>query len=296
LDNKFEPLKVAWINHAHNLFVFVNRDGVKKLELKADNLAEMIREGKANPTDSLDTPIMDRATYLMLQKLHEKLIFNATHDSTTHLLNQKEFITQLKRELTNLDNAKYLLCNIEIQDFRTITNACGVSGVEALLKQLANLLKQYVNKDDLYARINDRTFSVLLKNCSAEVAKELHLKFISSEFKWQDKNYAVAASMGIVPLFSENSYEINTVLQNVDSANLSAMSAGRNCIRVYKDNDESLKSQFNARDWVGRINQVLAENRLFLRCQKIDAINPKINSHSDYEILLGINDEKNNVI
>ena len=296
LDNKFEPLKVAWINHAHNLFVFVNRDGVKKLELKADNLAEMIREGKANPTDSLDTPIMDRATYLMLQKLHEKLIFNATHDSTTHLLNQKEFITQLKRELTNLDNAKYLLCNIEIQDFRTITNACGVSGVEALLKQLANLLKQYVNKDDLYARINDRTFSVLLKNCSAEVAKELHLKFISSEFKWQDKNYAVAASMGIVPLFSENSYEINTVLQNVDSANLSAMSAGRNCIRVYKDNDESLKSQFNARDWVGRINQVLAENRLFLRCQKIDAINPKINSHSHYEILLGIKDEKNNVI
>lgn len=296
LDNKFEPLKIAWISHTHILFVFVNRDGVKKLELKADNLAEMIREGKANPTDSLDTPIMDRATYLMLQKLHEKLIFNATHDSTTHLLNQKEFITQLKRELTNLDNAKYLLCNIEIQDFRTITNACGVSGVETLLKQLANLLKQYVNKDDLYARINDRTFSVLLKNCSAEVAKELHLKFISSEFKWQDKNYAVAASMGIVPLFSENSYEINTVLQNVDSANLSAMSAGRNCIRVYKDNDESLKSQFNARDWVGRINQVLAENRLFLRCQKIDAINPKTNFHSHYEILLGIKDEKNNVI
>jgi len=296
LDKEFEPLKVAWINHAQDLFVFVNRDGVKKLELKADNLAEMIREGKANLTDSLDTPIMDRASYLMLQKLHEKLIFNATHDTTTCLLNQKEFISQLKQELMKLENAKYLLCNIEIQDFRTITNACGVSGVEALLKQLATLLKLHVNKDDLFARINDRTFSVLLKNCSAEIAKELHVKFISSEFKWQDKNYAVAASMGIVPLFSENKYEINTVLQNVDSANLSALSAGRNCIRVYKDNDESLKSQFNERNWVGRINHVLAENRLFLRCQKIASINSKTESNTHYEILLGIKDEHDNVI
>ena len=296
LEKDFEPLKIAWINHCHDLFVFVNRDGIKKIELEADDLAEMIREGKANLTDSLDTPVMDRATYMMLQKLHEKLMFNATHDTTTRFLNQKEFIAQLKRKLSKLDNAKYLLCNIEIQDFRTITNACGISGVEALLEQLANLLKQHVNKEDLYARINDRTFSVLLKNCSAEIAKELHVKFIRSEFKWQDKGFAVAASMGIVPLFSENNYEINSILQNVDSANLSALSAGRNCIRVYKDDDESLKSQFNAREWVGRINQVLAENRLFLRCQKIAAINPKADSHSHYEILLGIKGENGKII
>jgi len=296
LGKELEPLKLAWINHTHNVFVFVNRDGIKKLELDAVDLNEMIRKGKATLTDSLDTPVMDRATYMMLQKLHEKLIFNATHDSTTHLLNQKEFITQVKRELTKPGHDKYLLCNIEIQDFRTITNACGVSGVEALLKQLATLLKQHVNKDDLSARLNDRAFSVLLKNCSAEVAKELHTNFISSEFKWQDKNYAVATSMGIVPLFSKNKYEINSLLQNVDSANLSALNAGRNCVRVYKDDDESLKSQFDAREWVGRINQVLTENRLFLRCQKIVPVNPGMDSKSHYEILLGIKDEKGKII
>lgn len=295
-EQEDESLKLAWINKDYDLFVFVNRGGLKKLELKSEELANKFKRGEASRIESLDTPIMDRATHLMMQNLHEKLIFNATHDPVTQLLNQKEFIKQLRQELTRLNNAKYLLCHIEIQDFRSITNACGIAGIEALLKQLSSLLKQRVKEGDLCALINDRTFSVLLKNCSAQVAKELHTKFINSEFKWQDKNFAVAVSMGIVPLFSDINYEINRILQNVDSANLSALNAGRSIIRVYKEDDASLQSQFDEREWVGRINQVLAEDRLFLRCQKIVAINHEADRPAHYEILLGIKDNKGNTI
>ncbi len=295
-EQDHESLKLAWINKDYDLFVFVNRGGIKKLELKSEELASRFKTGKASRIESLDTPIMDRATHLMMQNLHEKLIFNATHDPVTQLLNQKEFIKQLRQELTRLNNSKYLLCHIEIQDFRSITNACGIAGIEALLKQLSTLLIQHVKEDDLCALINDRTFSVLLKNCSAQVAKELHTKFINSEFKWQDKNFAVAVSMGIVPLFSEINYDIDQVLQNVDSANLSAINTGRSIIRVYKEDDASLQSQFDEREWVGRINQVLAEDRLFLRCQKIAAINQEPGRLAHYEILLGIKDEKGNTI
>jgi len=296
LDKEVESLKLAWINKSENIFVFVDKNGLKKLELERVELVELIKTGAANRIESLDLPVMDRATNKMVQNLHEKLIFNATRDPITGLLNRKEFVKQLKIELAGIDNAKYLLCNIEVQDFRIITNTCGLSAGDALLNQLANILKEQQKKGDIYSRLDDKTFSILFINRKAEVAKQLQAKLIDTEFKWEDKSYAVAVSMGIVPLFSGNNYEITNLFRRADSATLSASNAGRNRIRVYKENDESLKSQYNAHEWVGRINQIFAENRLFLRCQQIAAIDPEKDSHMHYEILLGIKDEKGNTI
>ncbi len=291
IEEEVEPLKLVWMSEIRDLFVFVNRGGLKKQEFDRETLVDMVRNGAANRIESLDMPAMDRATNRMLQNLQQKLVYNATRDSVTGVFNRKEFIKRLKIKLTNLENAKYLLCNIEVQDFRIITNACGLAAGDALLEKMANTLKKVLRKDDIFGRLDDKTFSILLKNCSAEVAKKLQSELISGEFNWEDKSYAIAAGMGIVPLFSGNSYDVNSILQYADSATLSAINAGRNRIRVYQDNDESLKSQYNAHEWVGRINQVFSENRLFLRCQKIAAINPEKGSHTHYEILLGIKDE-----
>ncbi len=296
LENTLESLKLVWISKFKDVFVFVDRNGLKKLELKRNDLVELIKTGAVNLIESLDLPIMDRATNKMVQGLHEKLIFNATRDPITGLLNRKEFIKQLKLELAGLGSAKYLLCNIEIQDFRIITNTCGLSAGDELLAQLAAILKEQQHKRDIYSRLDDKTFSILLVNRHPESAKQLQAKLINSEFKWEDKSYAIAVSMGIVPLFSGNNYDIDNIFRRADSATLSASSAGRNRIRLYKDNDEALKSQYNAHEWVGRINQVFAENRLFLRCQQIAAIDPETNSHMHYEILLGIKDENGNTI
>jgi len=296
LENTLESLKLVWISKFEDIFVFVDRNGIKKLELKRNDLVDLIKSGAVNPIESLDLPVMDRATNKMVQNLHEKLIFNATRDPVTGLLNRKEFIKQLKLELAGIDNAKYLLCNIEIQDFRIITNTCGLSAGDTLLNQLASTLKEQQHKRDIYCRLDDRTFSILLVNRHPEFAKKLQSTLITSEFKWEDKSYAIAVSMGIVPLFSGNNYDIDNIFRRADSATLSASNAGRNRIRVYKDNDEALKSQYNAHEWVGRINQVFAENRLFLRCQQIAAIDPETDSHMHYEILLGIKDENGNTI
>ena len=304
LDHGVEPLKLAWITEDSSLFVFVDRNGIKKLELEYEELAQLTGNGNANKIESLDSPVMDRTINFMLQKMHKKLLNKATHDPVTQLLNRKELIKQLKHELPRLDDAQHFLCNIEIQDFRVITNACGLSGGDALLKNLADLLKSDLQKNDIFARFDDKTFSILLKNHSDKtenaaenIAKELQSSLISNPFTWEEKSYPISVGIGIVPIFSSADYDLNSLMQNVDSATLSAINAGRNCIRVFnEDDDESLKSQFDEYEWLGRINQVFSENRLFLRCQKISAIDPETSSHTHYEILLGIKDENGNII
>lgn len=300
LEKELESLKLVWIGEIQDAYVFVSRRGIKKLELKREELAELISNGSARRVESLDSPVMDRATNLMLQNMHEKLVHNAIHDPVTELLNRKEYIKLVKQELAKLDNAQHLLCNIEIQDFRIITSACGIEGGDALLKQLATSLTSQLKEGELLARLDNKTYSILLKNQSAETAynvvKELQAKLISEQFNWEDKSYAIAVCIGVMPLTTEITYDLNNVLQKTDFATLSAKSAGRNRIQIYKEDDESLKSQYSLHDWIGRINQVFENDRLFLRCQKIASIDPEKVPHSHYEILLGIYDENGKVI
>ncbi len=300
LEQEAQPLKLSWIGEILDEFIFVDRNGRKKLELSYEKLAELFNSGDASIIEDPELPIMDRAVNLMLQNMHTEVIDKATHDSVTQLLNRKEFIKQLKQELSKFDDVQRLLCNIEVQDFRIITNACGLSGGDDLLKQLADLLIEQLGDEEIIARLDDKTFSILLKDCSTEksdeLIKELQSRLIADHFEYQDKSFSIAVGIGVVHLYPDLEYKIDNILQNVDSATFSAINAGRNHIQVYKDDDDALQSQFDEFEWVGRINQVFAEKRLFLRCQKISAIDPDASSHTHYEILLGIKDENGKII
>jgi GGDEF domain-containing protein len=47
-----------------------------------------MRTGSVNKR-SLDEPLLDRAANMMLQKMHQKLVYNASHDPVTHLANRR---------------------------------------------------------------------------------------------------------------------------------------------------------------------------------------------------------------
>lgn len=295
LKNESEPLKLVWVGEQQDMFVFVNRCGIKKLELNREELIDLINKNAAQKIESLEIPIMDRAIDIMLQEIHKKRVCNATHDPVTQLLNRNLFIKQLKRELTSLDNTQHLICNIEIQDFKFISNECGLAGGDALLKQLADSLKTYLRDEEIITQLDDKTFSILLKNCPTEaankVAKKLQSGLISQPFIWLNKSYSISVSIGIVPLSSNNSYDINSLLQKINAVTLSAVNEGHNCIVIYKE-DEEIHTPPNVRD--SKNNQIFTESSFFLRCQTIAAINPEHNSLSRYKILLGIKDKNNN--
>jgi EAL domain-containing protein (putative c-di-GMP-specific phosphodiesterase class I) len=102
-------------------------------------------------------------------------------------------------------------------------------------------------------------------------------------------------SIGLVAII-EGTHNVEELLQKADSVNISAQKTGHNRIRVYQENDETLKLQATIHEWAGRIDRIFAENRLFPRCQMITPIFPEKNSHSHYEILLGVRDEEGKII
>ena len=295
----FEPMKLVWIGDFSPIFVFANRDGLNKLEFTKGELAELMRSGAANRIENLDLPLMDRATNMMLQKMHEKLIYNAIHDPVTDLFTRDEFAKQLKHEMTILGNSSHMLCHVEIQDYRMISNVCGVSGGNQLLKNLTHSLTGQLRNEEIFARLGDKTFGILFKDCSPddgyEIAKKLVNLISDSHFEWEDKSYSIGVSIGLTP-FIGNGYDVHQLLQQADSASISAKHSGYNCIQIFKEDDENLKRQNKVHEWAGQIDKILSENRLFIRCQKIARVELEKNDHTHYEILLGIRDNAGNLV
>jgi diguanylate cyclase (GGDEF)-like protein len=295
----FEPLKLAWIGASPSIYVFVNRDGYKKQEFTRSELADLLQSGAVNKIENLDEPLMDRATTSMLQQMQEKLIHSVSHDPVTNLPNRKRFINLLKEQLNDFKNASHVLCYLEIEDFRVITNVCGLVGGDQLLSQVAQLMSNELGKKAIISRLGDKTFGILLKNYSSdegyETAKIIRNLINKANFVWDDKSYTISVTIGLVPVI-EGAYNAEELLQKADSVNISAKRSGHNRIRVYQENDETLKTQTDIHEWAGRIDRIFSENRLFARCQMIAPINTERNSHSHYEILLGVIDEVGNII
>lgn len=295
----FEPLKLVWIGEVPEVYVFVNRDGYKKQELTKHELAELLQTGVVTQIENLDEPLMDRATTSMLQKMQAKLIYSVSHDPVTNLPNRKRFINLLKDQILNKTNINCVLAYLEIEDFRIITNVCGIGGGDQLLIQVAQLISNELGEGSLVSRLGDKTFSFLLKNVNPEEGYEATKKIRSlinqTNFVWNDKSYTISVSVGLVPIVETNP-NIEELLQKADTVNISAKRAGHNRIRVYLENDETLKEQTDIHEWAGRIDRIFAQNRLFARCQMISPIDPEKNTHSHYEILLGIYDEDGSVI
>ncbi|MEJ2427152.1 MAG: DUF1631 family protein [Candidatus Thiodiazotropha sp.] len=62
-------VKLSWKSKVTDTFIFVNRKGMKAMELSASGLARHLREGTAHTVDLPAQPIMDRALDAMLDAL-----------------------------------------------------------------------------------------------------------------------------------------------------------------------------------------------------------------------------------
>ena len=295
----FEPMKLVWIGDVVQVYVFINRDSLHTLKLSKSELASLLRSGAAHQIENLDMPLMDRATNLMLQKMQEELIHNATHDAVTNLLSRDELIRQLKHEMHKLDNSIHTFCHLEVMDFRMITNICGVDGSEELLKKLVGKIAERLRSDDLFARLGQKAFAILFKHCTTEEghekAKQLMKLIGESRFQWQENSFALSISMGLAP-FMDAYLDVQQLLQQADSASISAERSSQNRILLFSHENENLTRQTALYKWIGHIDDIFSQNRLFVRCQMIAPIEPENVDHLHYEILLGIKDEAGNII
>lgn len=294
-----ERLRLAWRDANASRFVFVNHQGVKVNDFTLRELAALMHTGNALIFEGEDVPVVDDALEKVVHQLYEQLAWQATHDELTGLINRAEFTRQLDRalEIAKRQRARHVLAYVNLDQFKIINNNVGLAYGDQLLKDVAALFNKALTPKTSVARLSGDAFTLLLEDCDLGRAQQLislrmgELSAMKFSFG-DDKVYKLTASAGLVDI-TYTSDTAGRILRAAEEACAQAKADGGNRIQVYQPNAEEMVRRDNVMVWVAKLNQALEEERLTLRCQRIQAIAPEraLEELPHYEILLGMQAE-----
>jgi Amt family ammonium transporter len=149
------------------------------------------------------------------------------------------------------------------------------------------------------ARLGGDEFGVILANCplrrGLKIAEAMRERVHALRFPWQDKVFAVGASIGLVPL-TPSLGNLADALSRADAACYAAKDTGRNRVHVYDPEDRELNLRKGQMTWVSRIQRALDEDGFQLFYQGIAPIDEPGDTSSHCEILLRLVEDDNETV
>ncbi len=272
--------------------------------VRADGMEFSVRDSAA--------PIRDRGGNLVgsvlvfkdvtqLRGLEREMIYLASHDALTGLINRREFEARLKRALrsTRAHRRRHALLYLDLDEFKVVNDTCGHLAGDEMLKQITALLRSRVRRIDSLARLGGDEFGVLLEDCplaqARQIAEELRGTVREFRFRWKDQIFEVGVSIGLVPI-NEASGDLAQVLSAADAACYVAKEGGRNRVHEYEADDTLVAERYGEMQWIHRINRAL-EDRLFrLYYQPIQPLAPESEREILCEVLIRMLDDRGRVI
>ena len=232
----------------------------------------------------------------------EQISYQASHDILTGLINRREFETRLELALTSAQHhgSVHALFFLDLDQFKIVNDTCGHIAGDELLRQITYQLRQKIRDRDTLARMGGDEFTVLLENChlddAVQVAQQLRETVQNFRFAWQEKYFAIGASIGVV-MISHSSESTAVLLSQADAACYTAKDLGRNRIYVFNEDDAARSARVGAMEWITRITHAFQENRFLLYCQSILPLHgAKEGDPYFYEILLRMRGQNGEII
>jgi diguanylate cyclase (GGDEF)-like protein len=169
----------------------------------------------------------------------QKIAHDAAHDALTGLVNRREFEKRLERALASAkrSGAQHALCFLDLDRFKHVNDAAGHIAGDELLRQVKDILAGKFRERDTLARLGGDEFGLLLEHCNLDEAVEIGKKIVETfqayRFTWEDANFNIGASVGVVPVAPETK-NVSQLLADADMACYTAKQRGRSRLEVYR--------------------------------------------------------------
>ncbi len=165
----------------------------------------------------------------MVQK--ERLERDACYDNLTGVFNRRKAICDVEEYLQQEKSGAF--CVIDIDNFKMVNDLYGHLAGDKVLCQLAKILKMYVRKTDIVARIGEDEFVLYLHNVKEDTIVKKRIDQICSAFSdYIAQRYALSdASLSIGVWYCEKQTgSFNDLYEKADALMYSVKKSGKNSI------------------------------------------------------------------
>lgn len=293
-NKKSSRLQFIWGSDNQNVFVFAGRAGQQAAVFNLMEVISMFENGQLSQTKDYDLPILERSLYAILGDVHDDIAYESRLDPITGFIDRKEFerlfAQQLKLEQEQ--GPECALCLINIDRFSLINETCGYEAGDRYLSEISQVISQNMPNDAVIARFGIDEFAIILPNHGedealnvADTQRQLVNSFI---FRWQDKEFTLSASIGMVIVPEYN--EAGLYLKAVVTAATIAQELGRNRVHLLEYDALELNHRQEIQIWATKIDQMIKNSQLDMRGQRLQPLlDESLKPH--YEMLLLIKGE-----
>lgn len=193
------------------------------------------RSGQGEPLRAVGT----RLDITDTKKTEEELRLLATTDHLTGLLNRRQFIEMLEKEMVRSRRYHHPLATImlDLDHFKSVNDRFGHAAGDAVLVHFARLCQSELRDNDLCARLGGEEFAILLISCDASLARlfaeRIREKVDQTPVPYGEHQIYYTVSLGVAEL-SANEETASQLMVLADRALYEAKEKGRNRVEVAK--------------------------------------------------------------
>ncbi|MDD5166317.1 MAG: GGDEF domain-containing protein [Candidatus Omnitrophica bacterium] len=171
---------------------------------------------------------------LLYQKVQELTV----RDGLTGVFSRRYLLERLNEELERSKKFKYnfSFLMVDVDHFKDFNDRYGHLVGDAILKEIAGVIKEGIRQIDLVGRYGGEEFSIILaetdKDEAGFIAERIRQAVENRVIKVYDENLKVTISIGI-SVFPGNADNVLTLIDTADCALYRAKQTGRNLTCIY---------------------------------------------------------------
>jgi diguanylate cyclase (GGDEF)-like protein/PAS domain S-box-containing protein len=190
------------------------------------------------------TDITDKKnTESRLAEMSKKLFLLATTDALTNVFNRRHFMEQalIEQKRCRREKYSYALLMLDLDSFKAINDNYGHACGDAVLTNIAKIIKKELREYDLLGRIGGEEFAVLLPNTNQEsalsIAERIRCSIEHLELESNGQSIITTTSIGIA--FDEHADKpLEELFLTADKFLYLAKKNGRNQVVVCRSQEQ----------------------------------------------------------
>jgi len=206
------------------------------------------------------------------KRLEQQLRYLADHDALTGLINGRRFEEELRARVA--DAVRYghtgAVLALDLDGLKDVNDRHGHGAGDALIRSIAQRLRDRLRETDVLARIGGDEFVVMLTHSAADATAAVSRALLDAVREHRlvidSQLVRITTSIGVAP-FGPGTSSADDVLSAADNALYLSKDAGRDRITVCED--DAVLAEGKHRGWALRLREAIDAGGLLLHVQPI---------------------------